>query len=247
MAPGCSTTTGGVVDPVRIPPRYPEGVRCACWTCRPVELSAATPGYPDNEQTDVPVFLKRMVVPSWPSPAPVRPTEIARCAKVQRGGPFAAGEVVDVVVVDDVGTLVVLCDVCDGFFCEVPELCEWEWCEWCDVCDAAWFPGPHALHKTARLPASAAAPTILLRIARTYQPDTRTAERAPLGWRTFRGEGSNLQHPAPKADVLPIELPRRQRPFNQVAARGSETCARRAALRSSEEGPTWDFRVPAHR
>ena len=24
----------------------------------------------------------------------------------------------------------------------------------------------------------------------------------------LRGEGSNLQHPAPKADVLPIELPR---------------------------------------
>ncbi len=29
--------------------------------------------------------------------------------------------------------------------------------------------------------------------------------RRPL---TLRGEGSNLQHPAPKADVLPIELPR---------------------------------------
>ncbi len=27
-------------------------------------------------------------------------------------------------------------------------------------------------------------------------------------WIQFRGEGSNLQHPAPKADVLPIELPR---------------------------------------
>ncbi len=27
---------------------------------------------------------------------------------------------------------------------------------------------------------------------------------------TLRGEGSNLQHPAPKADVLPIELPRRE-------------------------------------
>jgi hypothetical protein len=25
----------------------------------------------------------------------------------------------------------------------------------------------------------------------------------------LRGEGSNLQHPAPKADVLPIELPRK--------------------------------------
>ena len=26
----------------------------------------------------------------------------------------------------------------------------------------------------------------------------------------LRGEGSNLQHPAPKADVLPIELPRKE-------------------------------------
>ena len=31
--------------------------------------------------------------------------------------------------------------------------------------------------------------------------------RRRRGW-PFRGEGSNLQHPAPKADVLPIELPR---------------------------------------
>ena len=32
--------------------------------------------------------------------------------------------------------------------------------------------------------------------------------RVRVGERELRGEGSNLQHPAPKADVLPIELPR---------------------------------------
>ena len=30
----------------------------------------------------------------------------------------------------------------------------------------------------------------------------------PVADAVLRGEGSNLQHPAPKADVLPIELPR---------------------------------------
>ena len=42
------------------------------------------------------------------------------------------------------------------------------------------------------------------------------ASEAAIARDAFRGEGSNLQHPAPKADVLPIELPRRRGPFNQV-------------------------------
>ena len=130
-----------------------------------------------------------------------------RRKNAQRGGPDAVAGVVDVVVEDAGGALVVVswdaCDVCDV-------------CDLCDVCDAAWFDPPHALHTSAMLPASATAPTVLLRIARRYQPGMGAAERRALA-RRFRGEGSNLQHPAPKADVLPIELPRRRCPFNQVA------------------------------
>ena len=42
-------------------------------------------------------------------------------------------------------------------------------------------------------------------------------ELAPGG--VLRGEGSNLQHPAPKADVLPIELPRKKHAGGTVGAR----------------------------
>ena len=52
----------------------------------------------------------------------------------------------------------------------------------------------------------------------TSGPVARAAQApaAAIARDAFRGEGSNLQHPAPKADVLPIELPRRRGPFNQV-------------------------------
>ena len=48
-------------------------------------------------------------------------------------------------------------------------------------------------------------------------PIQRPAERGlsdgclPWSWAWLAGEGSNLQHPAPKAGVLPIELPAKRR------------------------------------
>jgi hypothetical protein len=113
------------------------------------------------EHLDVPVFLKRMAAPSWPSPAPTWPTEMARWANVQRGGPVTTtGVVVDVVVVvvDGVGAVVVVLD-------DVERWC-FSWALWgVTLCDAAdGLPAPQALQTSARLLASATAPSDLVRI-----------------------------------------------------------------------------------
>jgi hypothetical protein len=47
---------------------------------------------------------------------------------------------------------------------------------------------------------------VIVSLARPAHPRASAARAMPTT--EFRGEGSNLQHPAPKADVLPIELPR---------------------------------------
>jgi len=144
---------------------------------------------------------------------------------VQRGGPDAATGAV-VVVVDGVGVgAVVVAE--EGF---------WLWtlcgCTPCCLCGAADWPPPQALETSARPLKSATAPSDLVRIASKLPVRTsveRPADVRQQGTaRTFRGEGSNLQHPAPKADVLPIELPRRHGTFNQAQREV-------IALRSSEE------------
>ncbi len=145
---------------------------------------------------------------------------------MHRGGPEAATGAVDVVVVvDGAGPVVV-----------VVEEGSWLWTlggfTLCCSCDAAECPPPQALQRSAMPLTSATAPSDLVRIGSKLPVrtavDRPTDVRQQVTARTFRGEGSNLQHPAPKADVLPIELPRRHGTFNQ-ARRGV------IALRSSEE------------
>ncbi len=117
----------------------------------PAELSAATPGYPESEHADVPVFVKRMVPPSWPRAAPDWPSEMDSFAKVQRSRPGA----LDVVAVGVVVGGAAVVEVLGG------------WCSLCECGAADGLVPAHALQTSARLPASTTAPTVLVRTART--------------------------------------------------------------------------------